>query len=106
MTLKLTYEQKLYSRLASIRRKSGPLQALASEECDVLRKIVSVLQFKLENTRDSANTAARRLRRTEKLLSMYKTTCKELTNQYDGMSKSRDELLCMLDAAKAAEKQS
>jgi hypothetical protein len=89
MTLKLTYEQKLYSRLSSIRRKSGPLQALASEECDVLRKIVAVLQFKLENTKDSANAAQRKVRRLEKLVALYKGISYE---QRDEISRLKESL--------------
>lgn len=77
MTLKLTYEQKLYSRLATIRRKSGPMQALATEECDVLRKIVAVLQFKLNNAQELANTSMRNVRKQEKLIKLYRSVSNE-----------------------------
>lgn len=64
--------QKLIAGLSRVRRKSGNMQALATQEVYWLRKIVARLQFELRCAKDSINLKERQLRREKLKTKIYR----------------------------------
>lgn len=64
-----TEMEKLISGLANVRRRSGGMQKLATQEVYYLRRIVALLQLQQRYEKDTINLQARKIRRLERLVS-------------------------------------
>lgn len=62
-----TEMEKLISGLANVRRRSGPMQKLATQEVYYLRKIVVLLQWQRRYAMDTINIQKRKINRLERL---------------------------------------
>lgn len=81
--------EKLFMKLSALRRKSGPMQALATQEVYWLRKICSHYQYQLEWARDRTNMQARKIYRQQKLIEFQR---KCIDEYLETMEKLREEL--------------
>jgi hypothetical protein len=62
-----TEMEKLMSGLANVRRRSGDMQKLATQEVYYLRKIVVLLQLQQRYRMDTVNIQARKIRKLQRL---------------------------------------
>jgi hypothetical protein len=68
-----TEMEKLMSGLANVRRRSGNMQKLATQEVYYLRKIVVLLQLQQRYLKDSNNIQARKILRLQRLVSAQRS---------------------------------
>lgn len=73
MKKRKTEMEKLMSGLANVRRRSGGMQKLATQEVYYLRKIVVLLQLQQRYERDTINLQARKVRRLERLVAAQRS---------------------------------
>lgn len=69
----------LFDGLAQVRRHSGNMQKLATQECYYLRRIVSHLQMQKRFLMDRENLHARKIRRLQSQVKQYKILVEEMS---------------------------